>query len=370
MAQGTRRGSVGTACNSRRVQLVAVGLAAACRTRPLPPPPPPLPSTPCLSHPSCSPEFGNTTGPFLRFQGGTGPGDSSWTGSVLFLTRGGANGDQAGAPQPTLTLTDGSAAGGSGSHQLEPTQLASVLGWAFWRFEIELQLAPWQRPVEYSVSAGWASASGAIGSVWPSLPAVVTALWRVSMSACSRVLHRWPAFHWLLLCCGCAGTTITKTYSFWLPAVGQPMHWGVRVLGPRGAGGACMLVLFWWARTVHASTEAEGCVVCSLRRLWGLLPVLQYTSCNGFSGSIPATAPERQDVSVPASSTRAGYRQTFVLPIVCWCCTWRCLYPCLHAALPTAGDVPVEGHAEAAQRLPAALRGGRRCVWHVVVRQR
>ncbi|EFN58805.1 hypothetical protein CHLNCDRAFT_140599 [Chlorella variabilis] len=144
-----------------------------------------------------SPEFGNTAGPFLRFQGGTGAGDSSWTGSVLFLTRGGANGDQAGAPQPTLTLTDGSAAGGSGSHQLEPTQLASVLGWAFWRFEIELQLAPWQRPVEYNVSAG---------------------------------------------------TTITKTYSFWLPAVGQPMHWG-------------------------------------------------YTSCNGFSGSIPATAPERQDVT-------------------------------------------------------------------------
>jgi hypothetical protein len=125
----------------------------------------------------CSPEFGGTAGPFLRFQGGTGPGDTSWTGSILFLTRGsgGTYGGAAPAPQPALTLHDSHAgSGAAGKQELAATQLAGVLGWAFWRFELELQLAPWQRPLEYSVSVG--------------------------------------------------GTAV-KTHTFWLPAVGQPMHW-------------------------------------------------------------------------------------------------------------------------------------------------
>ncbi|KAI3436720.1 hypothetical protein D9Q98_006135 [Chlorella vulgaris] len=143
-----------------------------------------------------SDEFGNVAGPFLRFQSGCGPGEEAWLGSVLILTSNGTT-DPAAAPQPTLTLTDDNAGSASGTQELTPSKLDDCLGWVFWRFEIELQLAPWQRPVQYSVTAG---------------------------------------------------DTTTKTYSFWLPAVGQPMHWG-------------------------------------------------YTSCNGFSGSIPQDAPERQDAT-------------------------------------------------------------------------
>lgn len=139
-------------------------------------------------------------GPFLRFGGGAGPGDPSWRGSVLVLTRaapadegspaGGGNefsptggvGSPTGslstpvadarppvgdatqrngvgarpsdAPTPSLTLDDSGGGGGGGGQQLEPRALETCLGWTFWRFDLHLQLREWQRPVHYSVRSG------------------------------------------------------------------------------------------------------------------------------------------------------------------------------------------------------------------------
>lgn len=149
-----------------------------------------------------SPEFGCTAGPFLRFQSGTGPGDASWRGSVLFLTRAAASASAEAAPQPSLTLTDTNTGSGGGAVQsLTPTKLSECLGWVFWRFDIELQLVPWQRPVEYSVSAGELGGRACCLAACP---------------ARTRLSPVTAAF---------AGQEQPKTFTFWLPAVGQPMHW-------------------------------------------------------------------------------------------------------------------------------------------------
>ncbi|KAI7842923.1 hypothetical protein COHA_003432 [Chlorella ohadii] len=165
-------------------------------------------------------------GPWLRFGSGTGPQDGDqWRGSVLCLTRahsrvaaaaapggGGSTGPNGGtaypgfspaglaagpatptagltgaaagtatAPRPVLLLRDARSGGGGGSSGTadrrldQPSPLDSCEGWTAWRFELELSLTEWQRPVEYCLEAGGQS---------------------------------------------------TPTYTFWLPAVGQPMHWG------------------------------------------------------------------------------------------------------------------------------------------------
>lgn len=140
-------------------------------------------------------------GPWLRFGSGTGPLDGrEWRGSVLCLTRasgqavaaaafGGtaagpdgsaarpgfpAAGTVAGpaaagaglaqaaaaggtaAPRPVLLLRDArSGSGGGGELRLDqPTALDSCEGWTAWRFDLELSLTEWQRPVDYSVQAG------------------------------------------------------------------------------------------------------------------------------------------------------------------------------------------------------------------------
>ncbi|PRW44508.1 plasma membrane [Chlorella sorokiniana] len=183
-------------------------------------------------------------GPWLRFGSGTSPLDgTAWIGSVLCLTRGaglaaaaaapssgagsgGLNGGtaQAGyppagvaavptaaspgltgaaasagaAPRPVLLLRDSrSGSGGDGGERRldQPTALDSCEGWTAWRFELELSLTEWQRPVDYCIQAGGQA---------------------------------------------------TPTYTFWLPAVGQPMHWG-------------------------------------------------YYSCNGMSDDVKPNAPERKD---------------------------------------------------------------------------
>jgi hypothetical protein len=159
-------------------------------------------------------------GPFLRFQSGSDPTESgkTWVGSVLCLTRvsvadGGSGGGGAvqQAEAPILLLTDGSMTEHSqkqrqhqekraeaalaaveqeqqphaaAAHQQQQqqrvaaTQLDQCGAWVFWRFELVLQLAAWQRAVEYSI--------------------------------------RLPG----------ADDANTATHTFWLPALGQPMHWG------------------------------------------------------------------------------------------------------------------------------------------------
>ncbi len=145
-------------------------------------------------------------GPFLRFGGGTDPGSRHWRGSVLCLTRqpnapaagappptaatadgvavpGGADAARAGlptgavvpgnheqfppgsgaavaakgaaAPAPVLVLQDsGRGNGSAGRQELQAQPLDSCLGWTAWRFDIELPLLEWQRPVSYQVLAG------------------------------------------------------------------------------------------------------------------------------------------------------------------------------------------------------------------------
>ncbi len=141
-------------------------------------------------------ETSDFAGPYLRFNSGTGPGqEGQWTGSVLCLTREGGGGrvdsapvqvavgnGPAGAPAspssksaardafgahahaaghgggqpPSLILTDvGSMDGGSQPRRLTPVELDRCLGWSFWRFDLDLQLSGWQRPVRYAIEAGW-----------------------------------------------------------------------------------------------------------------------------------------------------------------------------------------------------------------------
>lgn len=136
-------------------------------------------------------------GPWLRYHqsGVPGKGSASWTGSVLFVTRGatggGASGNGAAAAagasspppgqSPTLHLIDSFRDANieisAGERSEAPaTWLDTVGEWAFWRFELAFQLTPFQRAVQYRVEA---PASG----------------------------------------------VATPTYTFWLPAEGQPMHW-------------------------------------------------------------------------------------------------------------------------------------------------
>jgi hypothetical protein len=164
-----------------------------------------------------SAEFGNIAGPFLRFQGGTGPGDTSWRGSVLFLTRAAASASAEAAPQPTLTLSDTNAGSDGAVLHLTPTKLSDCLGWVFWRFDIELQLVPWQRPVAYSISAGEPCPGGG-----QPLPCVGILAQQAALVVCVRL----PIDHTRHACCAsCVGQDETRTFTFWLPAVGQPMHW-------------------------------------------------------------------------------------------------------------------------------------------------
>ncbi|PSC71461.1 DNA repair REV1 [Micractinium conductrix] len=143
-------------------------------------------------------------GPYLRYNGGCSPtAPTEWTGSVLIVTKqDAANGGGAGGGAPALTLVDSlrdadaAVAPDETSVLSAPTKLDECNGWTFWRFELSFELAIFQRSVQYGVT----------------LP----------------------------------GGASVPTYTFWLPAVGQPMHWG-------------------------------------------------YYSCNGFSGDVGLDKPERAD---------------------------------------------------------------------------
>lgn len=163
--------------------------------------------------PSQPPRPARFVGPFLRFGGGTGPGSRHWRGSVLCLTRlpaapaagappptaatadgaavpGGADAARSGlptgavnpptreaalagsgaaaaaaaaaGPPPVLVLEDaGQGHGGAGRQELQAQPLDSSLGWTAWRFDIQLALLEWQRPVNYRVTAGEAVGAGA-----------------------------------------------------------------------------------------------------------------------------------------------------------------------------------------------------------------
>lgn len=139
-------------------------------------------------------------GPFLRY-GNCLPGSDIWTGSVLFLTRrDGApdllaveslskqdeiddNKPEMPGPEPTMTLGEVNAGGHDGGNaiQQQPRALLldTVLGWTFWRFDLKLIITTAPRPIHYSIS----------------VPATVPT----------------------------ASTSASST--FWLPALGQPMHW-------------------------------------------------------------------------------------------------------------------------------------------------
>lgn len=134
----------------------------------------------------------STAGPFMRY-GNCLPGSSEWTASVLFLTKarvaggGGTPVDGAAAasvdgPEPVLIFEDvenPERSASSAPQQVRPELLESVMGWSFWRFDLSLHLGPGQRPIRYSVSV-------------PSSKDAPEA----------------------------------TTYTFWLPAFGQPYHWG------------------------------------------------------------------------------------------------------------------------------------------------
>lgn len=133
-------------------------------------------------------------GPWLRFAGGTGPGEEdSWRASVLVATRAtagspaaaapasplppppaGADGVSAAAaaggpagtgPEPTLVVHDSSGGGGGSAApeaRSQPVLLDSCEGWSVWRFDLALRLTDWQRPIQYRVESG--AALGQLGS--------------------------------------------------------------------------------------------------------------------------------------------------------------------------------------------------------------
>lgn len=146
-----------------------------------------------------------TAGPFIRY-GNCHPGTTTWKGSVLFLTKlpGGVteltNAVQQGdkdtkvvrAPSsPTQQYAVHANAGSNhaadptpptltmdlGSHQPQtmkkPKLLDRALGWCFWRFEVAIEMEDVQRPVKYALE------------------------------------HEGARFD----------------AEFWVPALGQPMHW-------------------------------------------------------------------------------------------------------------------------------------------------
>ena len=119
--------------------------------------------TPASSGNLQSAEAQGFAGPYLRYGGGTGGTDTTrWWGSVLFLTHssGGsttsdaradaAAGDAAaaGPPPPLLVLTD---ATHSGEHRPAAALLDTIEGWSFWRYDVELPLVAWQRPLTYQL---------------------------------------------------------------------------------------------------------------------------------------------------------------------------------------------------------------------------
>lgn len=233
-------------------------------------------------------------GPFLRFGGGTDPGSRHWRGSVLCLTRppappptaaavdgravpGGADAARAGlptgaviphneekapngsgtaaaaastpGPAPVLILQDtGPGHGSAGRQEVQAQPLDTCLGWTAWRFDLQLPLVQWQRPVSYHLEAGKAGrgclAAGkqrllAGPSIWTTppwaAPRRLRQLWNESHCKCSLANHPPPK----RTCCPAqpAGHGATPAYTFWLPAQGQPMHWG--------EGRGCCAWLWW-----------------------------------------------------------------------------------------------------------------------------
>lgn len=207
-------------------------------------------------------------GPWLRFGSGTGPLDGKeWRSSVLCVTRAAAAApgkpasisgdggsirasypaDSAGissaagltaepaapmavataagaAPCPVLLLRD--TRGGGGERRLDqPSALDSCEGWTAWRFELELSLTEWQRPVEYHVEAGEQGLARGCELSRPGMwgQTQLAAEATRGMKA-SRQCHLMLA---MLICppCPAAGGHSTPTYTFWLPALGQAMHW-------------------------------------------------------------------------------------------------------------------------------------------------
>lgn len=194
-------------------------------------------------------------GPWLRFQSGTGPQDSTrWTGSVLCLTRaqpqpaagnGGAAGaaqaasqpglggataagnvataSSLGAPQPTLVLTDRGAGGGSGGgeRRLQPVQLDTCEGWVAWRFDLELHLADWQRAVQARLG----------GAAWGGRQGAVAALQAIADAACSAVAFDvGQPMHLRATACHPSPFCLLPCSIAWRPAATAPppTHFGCR----------------------------------------------------------------------------------------------------------------------------------------------
>lgn len=222
-----------------------------------------------LGIPALPPDAQAWAGPFLRYQQVR---RSRWSGSLLFLLKGSAAvpaqaavpaeaaaagasapASPAAAPAPPrLLLADSleqarpstpaeasaatAAAAGEGGSRPSSTGapaattpgppallLDTVLGYSFWRFDLEFPLGPHERAVSYAVEwgggGGAAGGSGATGNEDSGGDASGAAA---------------------------AGGSRTETFTFWLPGARQNYH-------------------------------------------------AAYYSCNGFSGSVPASAPERAD---------------------------------------------------------------------------
>lgn len=198
-------------------------------------------------------------GPFLRFGSGTGPQDGSrWHGSVLCLTRGtgaaAAGAAKVGAPSvawpagptaagsgdgtaaaawpgadaaaaqvhseapcPVLLLSGAQPGGGGGEEQaLEPVALDACDGWTAWRFDLELYLGEGQRGVRYRVES--CEEEQAV-LFCPGLAEGRQLQRQLQPGAAHLKPYR------NLPCGPRAGGSSTPTYTFWLPGLGQPMHW-------------------------------------------------------------------------------------------------------------------------------------------------
>lgn len=123
---------------------------------------------------------------------------------------------------PTLQLTDETA---SGQHTVKAVQLDVVAGWTFWRFDLQLELTAWQ-------VRSWFAACGrermhgtmrhtGMSQSWCALVAVPPqAVMYAIVPFCWPCLQRQVQYQ-----ISSGGGEATPSFTFCLPAAGQPMHW-------------------------------------------------------------------------------------------------------------------------------------------------
>jgi hypothetical protein len=220
-------------------------------------------------------------GPFLRYHDvqPAGPSAQTWLGSVLFLTKHEPRGVEA-SSEPTGSIsqtraapiaaagaaadppaTAGREGGGSCGSSLPPTRpappellledpssdaegpgvaqppslLDTCLGWHFWRFDLKLELGAHQRPISYSVRWAPSGASSAASGMGDG------GIGSSSGSSSSSG----------------GGTSATKTYQFWLPAVGQSFHAAYYSCNgfssSRSNSALCLPLWLWFAFVWHAT---------------------------------------------------------------------------------------------------------------------